>query len=85
MPRRGVDKHPFGESGYAPGPMEYILIRRHPDGREEESHFSLHGDFLDTGREVRALGDETVWVVVEGPMSAGREHPVVVLEPRDGG
>jgi len=65
--------------------MDYILIRRYPDGREEESRYSLHGDFLDTGREVRALGDDTIWVVVDGPRSAGREHPVVVLEPRDAG
>jgi hypothetical protein len=61
--------------------MECLLIRRHPDEREEPWRLSTRGLGLPLGHEVRADGDATVWIVVEEPrVVSGQGLPVVVLE-----
>jgi hypothetical protein len=63
--------------------MDYTLIRRYPDGREESSHYSAGIAFVAVGVEIRDKDDDTVWVIVAGPEDRGGPLPVLVVEQRD--
>jgi hypothetical protein len=63
--------------------MDFRLIRRHPDGSEEVSHFSLALEYAPTGERIASGMPGSAWEILE--VRADTAPPTIIAELVDDG